>query len=198
MHPFAEAGSDPGDGDGSAHSRHVPVSLSKASARSSNGTLFLALTLVIPANAQTNSDPSTKSTGTVSAQARSMPGLASPNPATAKAASNPITLSTKPVPTSEASKSAGTQPLPNPATKKAGSAVLINIDKTKQKMTVFLDGVEKYDWPVSTGKAGYSTPSGTYTATSMNEVWYSKQYDNAPMPHSRFFYEGWARHPRQL
>ena len=104
-----------------------------------------------------------------------MPGLASPNPATAKTASNPITLSTKPVPTSEASKSAGTQPLPNPATKKAGSAVLINIDKTKQKMTVFLDGVEKYDWPVSTGKAGYSTPSGTYTATSMNEIWYSKQ-----------------------
>jgi lipoprotein-anchoring transpeptidase ErfK/SrfK len=148
---------------------------------------FLALTLAFPANAQTNSDPSTKSTGTVSAQARSMPGLASPNPATAKAASNPITLSTKPVPTSEASKSAGTQPLPNPATKKAGSAVLINIDKTKQKMTVFLDGVEKYDWPVSTGKAGYSTPSGTYTATSMNEVWYSKQYDNAPMPHSVFF-----------
>jgi hypothetical protein len=98
---------------------------------------FLALTLAFPANAQTNSDPSTKSTGTVSAQARSMPGLASPNPATAKAASNPITLSTKPVPTSEASKSAGTQPLPNPATKKAGSAVLINIDKTKQKMTVF-------------------------------------------------------------
>ena len=54
-------------------------------------------------------------------------------------------------------------------------------------MTVFLDGVEKYDWPVSTGKAGYSTPSGTYTATSMNEIWYSKQWDNAPMPHSIFF-----------
>ena len=54
-------------------------------------------------------------------------------------------------------------------------------------MTVFLDGVETYDWPVSTGKAGYSTPSGTYTATSMNEIWYSKQWDNAPMPHSIFF-----------
>ncbi len=149
---------------------------------------FLALTLAFPANAQTNSDPSTKITGTVSAQARSMPGLARPNSAIAKAASNPITLSTKPVPTSDASKAAGTQPvLSNPATKKAGSAVLIDIDKTKQKMTVFLDGVEKYDWPVSTGKAGYSTPSGTYTATSMNEVWYSKQYDNAPMPHSVFF-----------
>src|SRR5499427_7855531 len=75
----------------------------------------------------------------------------------------------------------------NSETQSTSVAVRINIDKTKQKMTVFLDGVEKYDWPVSTGRAGYSTPSGTYTATSMNEVWYSKQWDNAPMPHSIFF-----------
>src|SRR5271166_5953958 len=66
-------------------------------------------------------------------------------------------------------------------------AVLVNIDKTNQKMTVFLDGVEAYEWPVSTGREGYSTPSGTYTATSMNEIWYSKQWDNAPMSHSIFF-----------
>ena len=77
----------------------------------------------------------------------------------------------------------------------AGTAVLINIDKAKQKMTVFLGGVEKYDWPISTGRAGYSTPSGTYTATSMNEVWYSKEWDNAPMPHSIFFRkDGYAIH----
>ena len=57
-------------------------------------------------------------------------------------------------------KTKGAQPEPNLGTKKAGSAVLINIDKTNQKMTVFLGEVEKYDWPVSTGKAGYSTPSG--------------------------------------
>ena len=54
-------------------------------------------------------------------------------------------------------------------------------------MTVFVDGIEKYSWPVSTGKYGYSTPSGTFTPTSMNEVWYSKQWDNSPMPHSIFF-----------
>src|SRR5215471_11689277 len=77
----------------------------------------------------------------------------------------------------------------------SGAAVLINIDKTKQKMTVFLDGVEKYDWPVSTGRAGYSTPSGTYTATSINEIWYSKEWDDAPMPHSIFFRkDGYAIH----
>jgi hypothetical protein len=66
-------------------------------------------------------------------------------------------------------------------------AVLVNIDKTNQTMTVFLGGAEKYIWPVSTGRPGYSTPSGIYTATSMNEIWYSKQWDNAPMPHSVFF-----------
>jgi hypothetical protein len=75
------------------------------------------------------------------------------------------------------------------------SAVIINIDKTRQSMTVFLDGIERYVWPVSTGQPGYSTPSGTYTASSMNEIWYSKQWDNAPMPHAVFFTrEGHAIH----
>ena len=77
----------------------------------------------------------------------------------------------------------------------SGGAILVTVDKSRQKMTVFLDGVEKYQWPVSTGKAGYSTPSGTYTATSMNEIWYSKEWDNAPMPHSVFFRkDGYAIH----
>jgi len=65
--------------------------------------------------------------------------------------------------------------------------VVITIDKAKQKMTVSIDGVQQYEWPVSTGRAGYSTPSGTYTPTSMNEVWYSQEWDNAPMPHAIFF-----------
>ena len=58
-----------------------------------------------------------------------------------------------------------------------------------------MDGVQRYHWPVSTGAPGYSTPSGTYTASSMNEIWYSKQWDNAPMPHAVFFTkEGHAIH----
>ncbi|WP_198017257.1 L,D-transpeptidase [Methylocapsa acidiphila] len=67
------------------------------------------------------------------------------------------------------------------------SAVLVNIDKSSQTMTVFLGGVPKYQWLVSTGRPGYSTPSGSFNATSMNEIWYSKEWDNAPMPHSIFF-----------
>jgi L,D-transpeptidase catalytic domain len=73
------------------------------------------------------------------------------------------------------------------AARARNAAVLVNIDKTNQIMTVSVNGVETYQWPVSTGRAGYSTPSGTFTATSMNKIWYSKQWDNAPMPHAIFF-----------
>jgi lipoprotein-anchoring transpeptidase ErfK/SrfK len=69
----------------------------------------------------------------------------------------------------------------------AAQTILINIDKSTQQMMVFVDGVERYQWPVSTGRAGYSTPSGSFTATSMNKIWYSKEWDNAPMPHAIFF-----------
>jgi hypothetical protein len=69
----------------------------------------------------------------------------------------------------------------------AKADVYIDVDKTAQEMTVFVDGVEEYTWPVSTGKAGYDTPVGDYGLNGMHEVWYSKQWDNAPMPHAIFF-----------
>jgi len=69
----------------------------------------------------------------------------------------------------------------------AASTILINIDKTKQRMTVLVNGAEQFDWRVSTGLPGYATPSGSYSAESMNEMWYSREWDDAPMPHSVFF-----------
>ena len=68
-----------------------------------------------------------------------------------------------------------------------GSKILVNIDKSTQEMTVFVDGMERYSWKVSTGRGQYDTPTGTFTPTSMNEIWYSKQWDNSPMPHAIFF-----------
>ena len=67
------------------------------------------------------------------------------------------------------------------------SKVLVIIDKPTQKMKVFVDDVEIYSWKVSSGLPGYATPSGAYTASSMNEIWYSKEWDDAPMPHAIFF-----------
>jgi lipoprotein-anchoring transpeptidase ErfK/SrfK len=167
--------------------QYICLSVSRKHLRGLVIVPFLVVTLALPASAQTSSDSLIQRTGTGDARAHRPP--TSPDLATPRAGSNNITPTVKINATTARvePKSASTQPESNLGTKKAGSAVLINIDKTNQKMTVFLDGVEKYDWPVSTGKAGYSTPSGTYTATSMNEIWYSKQWDNAPMPHSIFF-----------
>jgi lipoprotein-anchoring transpeptidase ErfK/SrfK len=152
---------------------------------------IVAMMLVFPASAQSNSDYWIQSTGSAGVldQSELNRPLTSPDPATPKAGFNNVlpTAKTKATAARVESKATDPQPESKLGIKKAGSAILINIDKTNQKMMVFLDGVEKYDWPVSTGKAGYSTPSGTYTATSMNEIWYSKQWDNAPMPHSIFF-----------
>ena len=75
---------------------------------------------------------------------------------------------------------------PNSAESPA-SKILVVIDKSTQEMKVFVDNVERYTWKVSTGLPGYETPSGTYPARSMNKIWYSKQWDDAPMPHAIFF-----------
>jgi hypothetical protein len=69
----------------------------------------------------------------------------------------------------------------------AQAAVLVTIDKSSQLMTVELDGRPLYRWPVSTGKAGYDTPNGKFKAFRMERDHYSKEWDDAPMPHSIFF-----------
>jgi hypothetical protein len=70
---------------------------------------------------------------------------------------------------------------------KAAAAVLITVDKAAQRMTVAVDGELRWTWPVSTGIASYDTPNGRYTTFRMEEDHYSKEWDDAPMPHSIFF-----------
>ena len=69
----------------------------------------------------------------------------------------------------------------------AHADLLINIDKSAQRMTVTVNGEQLYDWPVSTGANGYDTPSGTFKPFRMEIDHYSEEYDNAPMPYSMFF-----------
>jgi hypothetical protein len=54
-------------------------------------------------------------------------------------------------------------------------------------MTVAIDGVERYHWPVSTGIPSRETPSGSFRTFRMEEDHFSKEFDDAPMPHSIFF-----------
>ena len=69
----------------------------------------------------------------------------------------------------------------------ASAALLIEIDKSSQRMTVSRDGQEIHVWPVSTGVASYDTPSGSYTPFRMEKDHFSREWDDAPMPHSIFF-----------
>jgi len=70
----------------------------------------------------------------------------------------------------------------------------IDIDLTRQVMTVAVDGVQTFTWPVSSARYGYRTPTGTFQPTWMSKMWYSRQYDYAPMPHAVFFHKGVAIH----
>jgi hypothetical protein len=71
----------------------------------------------------------------------------------------------------------------------ARAALLIDVDKSAQRMTVTRDGEMLYTWPVSTGGGGYDTPSGTFKPNRMDADHYSDEYDAAPMPHAIFFDE---------
>jgi hypothetical protein len=69
----------------------------------------------------------------------------------------------------------------------AQANVSITVDKNAQLMTVAVDGVQRYQWPVSTGIPSRETPNGTFRAFRMEEDHFSKEFDDAPMPHSIFF-----------
>ena len=69
----------------------------------------------------------------------------------------------------------------------APAALLIKVDKSAQILTVTRDGQTLHTWPVSTGKTGYATPSGSFTTFRMEAEHFSKEWDDAPMPHSVFF-----------
>jgi L,D-transpeptidase catalytic domain len=73
------------------------------------------------------------------------------------------------------------------ATEAAAKKVEIIISKVSQKMTVKVDGATEYVWPVSTGAARYETPSGNFRPFRMEAEHFSKEWDDAPMPHSIFF-----------
>ena len=68
----------------------------------------------------------------------------------------------------------------------ARADILVNIDKSSQHMTVAVDGTQRYDWPVSTGRPGYDTPSGDFKPNRMDADHFSQEWHNAPMPHAIF------------
>lgn len=76
----------------------------------------------------------------------------------------------------------------------ARADILVSISKSQQKLSVTVDGEEAFRWPVSTGRKGHTTPSGTFHPERLERHWYSHKYENAPMPWAVFFHRGYAMH----
>jgi lipoprotein-anchoring transpeptidase ErfK/SrfK len=74
------------------------------------------------------------------------------------------------------------------------AAVQVHIDIGSQTMSVRVNGLPYAYWRVSTARAGYYTPRGSYSVKRMAKVYYSRKYDNSPMPNSVFFHGGYAIH----
>jgi lipoprotein-anchoring transpeptidase ErfK/SrfK len=77
----------------------------------------------------------------------------------------------------------------------AGAAradVLVQVDKSSQRMSVIVNGQHRYTWSVSTGI--YGTPSGTFRPQSLSRNHRSSLYHNAPMPYSIFYDGNFAIH----
>ena len=80
------------------------------------------------------------------------------------------------------------------ASSASAGSVVARVDLSEQRMYVSIAGKPTYSWPVSTARRGYVTPVGSYRPTRLHRRWYSRKYNNSPMPHSIFFRGGYAIH----
>jgi lipoprotein-anchoring transpeptidase ErfK/SrfK len=92
--------------------------------------------------------------------------------------------SQEPKKTAEPAKPA---PLPEPT-------LTAQIDLGSQEMTVSEHGQAKYHWAISSGTSEHPSPRGTFHPQWTSKMWYSKKYDNAPMPNAVFISGGVAIH----
>ncbi|UPA23252.1 L,D-transpeptidase [Shinella oryzae] len=72
--------------------------------------------------------------------------------------------------------------------------LVAQVNLSSQTMTVTQNGVVKHRWRVSTGRKGFNTPTGSWSAKWASRNHRSRKYNNAPMPYAIFFKGGYAVH----
>ena len=143
----------------------------------------LGAMLAFSASAQTASESQTPNTDTSGSETQSKSPGSTPTPSPETNSESPSTPSSSNPAVSE----------PNPTSKTtqprkvAVPDILIVVSKPAQTMTVTVDGHVRYRWRVSSGATHYSTPAGSYTPFRMELMHYSREWDNAGMPHAIFF-----------
>jgi len=138
------------------------------------------------------------------------PTPTSATPTSTTPAPTPTPASTKPAPTSTSAKPKP-KPAPKPTPKPApdpsvpcaaaaaapGTAACVDI--SAHKAWLLQGGKVVYGpVPMLPGRKGYETPTGTFRVLSKEKMHLSKQFDNAEMPNSVFFYPGDAFHTGSL
>jgi L,D-transpeptidase catalytic domain len=73
--------------------------------------------------------------------------------------------------------------------------ILIYVDLSRQRATVYRNGVRIAVSTISSGKPGHETPTGVFTILQKDATHRSKKYNNAPMPfQERLTWDGVALH----
>src|SRR3989337_3411138 len=76
----------------------------------------------------------------------------------------------------------------------AQAQIVAKINLSNQRMNVYVDGIARYNWPVSTARPGYRTPTGTFRPTAVVRYHRSTIYSGSPVAHSIFFLLAFAIH----
>ncbi len=85
-----------------------------------------------------------------------------------------------------------------PAVRKPTAPKLsVRIDLASQRLSLAYDGAPRETWAISSGRDGFETPRGVFRPKWSSKMWFSRKYDNAPMPHAVFFNGGVAVHATQ-
>ena len=77
--------------------------------------------------------------------------------------------------------------------------LMILVSIPEQTMHVYRNGILIARSTISSGSKGHDTPGGVFTILEKNKTYYSKKYQNAPMPNmQRLTWDGIAMHSGQL
>jgi hypothetical protein len=96
-------------------------------------------------------------------------------------------------------KEAPPPPPPPPAGVPCGAGVDACVDLSTNQTWLLKDGVVTYGpAPITSGRAGYRTPPGTFKVGWKDIDHLSREFNNAPMPYSVFFNGGIAFHQGSL
>jgi len=68
-------------------------------------------------------------------------------------------------------------------------AIVARVSVSEQTLYLYVDGMLRYEWPVSTARAGKITPRGEWQPQWLSRWHRSSRYNNAPM-YFAIFYDG--------